>query len=663
MTACGGSSSNNSESKEEQGIKKIISYAEDGNNAVPTLQDYYNAGIQGVTEDNLNEMNQVVEGLEAKDVDTIEELNALTEKLGVNIIPVANAGNDTTVQINQSITLTGSGTDSDGTITAYQWKEGNSVLSNIASFNYTPTTDGTHTLILTVTDDDGATASDTININIIFDATSVSPLSYTDYKLSPMSDGDFNTLEQSQKYQVASKLYATLFYGTNANTFIEASSEDNFITQTQEMFDQPNDPAELSSTESLLTTYKGWGDGEVILPMLARLYHLQPGKEYMHRWAAYILTQTILFSPAYELATVYTNDAVNVYSNLVRDFDDEVSMQWSTYQHMMSNENWRRFRSPEDNGREMIEIFLMDFNDSHVPLAAKALQNWQLDKSSQTLVITLNENTEPITNLFEGITVFNGEDFYREIVLHPNFLSTICLRLVNIYFPNHTKAEQNIITEQLISSKPVSWTGLLKQIIYSKEYLLYSKKTRSFEESFYPIAKTLQWHPHEYSFMSIYKNLKEMHQACMKYKLGRETKVPLDSQSFAWYHKTVREKVMINYESNTTFESWDDGWSLKETFKILPTELNSKEKIAEHIIHSLFIPIIGRDATDEEIQFFMDMIDKEKYNNTTYKNYKWILLIGNDDPEDDYTQRGYFASMILDYLSRLSITYSFKPVN
>jgi hypothetical protein len=305
----------------------------------------------------------------------------------------------------------------------------------------------------------------------------------------------------------------------------------------------------------------------------------------------------------------------------------------------------------------------MDFNDSHVPLAAKALQNWQLDKSSQTLVITLNENTEPITNLFEGITVFNGEDFYREIVLHPNFLSTICLRLVNIYFPNHTKAEQNIITEQLISSKPVSWTGLLKQIIYSKEYLLYSKKTRSFEESFYPIAKTLQWHPHEYSFMSIYKNLKEMHQACMKYKLGRETKVPLDSQSFAWYHKTVREKVMINYESNTTFESWDDGWSLKETFKILPTELNSKEKIAEHIIHSLFIPIIGRDATDEEIQFFMDMIDKEKYNNTTYKNYKWILLIGNDDPEDDYTQRGYFASMILDYLSRLSITYSFKPVN
>jgi hypothetical protein len=561
------------------------------------------------------------------------------------------------------VTLSGSGNDGDGTITSYQWKEGATLLANTAAFTYTPTTVGTHTLTLTVTDDDGATASDSITVNAAFDATAITPLSYDEYRLVPMSDSDFNALNPSQKYRVASKLYSTLFYGTDPESFLAAVGSENFISQTQEMFDQPNDPSELSATETLLETYKGWGDGETILPMLARLYHLQPGKAYMHRWAAYILAQTILFSPAYELATVYTEDAVNVYTSLVRDFDSEVSMQWSTYQHMMSNENWRRFRSPEDNGREMLEIFLMDFNDSHVPLAAKALQNWQLDKESRTLVITLNENSDPITDLFENITVYNGEDFYRELVLHPDFLSTVSLRLVGIYFPEYTEAQQNAIVQQLVSSKPVSWTGLLKQIIYSREYLLHARKTRSFEESFYPIAKTLQWHPHEYSFMSIYKNLNEMNQASMRYKLGRKTEAPLDSQSFAWYHKTIREKVMINYETNTTFESWDDGWELTEMFKVLPDEIDTKEKIAEHMIHTLFIPIIGRDANDEEKQFLMDMIDKEKYNSTTYKNYRWISLIDNDDPEDDYKERGYFAAMILDYLSRISTTYTFEPVH
>lgn len=59
----------------------------------------------------------------------------------------------------------------------------------------------------------------------------------------------------------------------------------------------------------------------------------------------------------------------------------------------------------------------------------------------------------------------------------------------------------------------------------------------------------------------------------------------------------------------------------------------------------------------------MGMIDKEKYNNTTYRNYHWISLIGNEDPEDDYEERGYFAAMILDYLSRISTTYTFEPVN
>jgi len=81
-----------------------------------------------------------------------------------NKVPVVNAGNDKTVQINETVTITGTASDSDGTIVSHEWKKGNSVLATTLSFSYTPTVVGTDTLTLTVTDNDGATASDSVQI-------------------------------------------------------------------------------------------------------------------------------------------------------------------------------------------------------------------------------------------------------------------------------------------------------------------------------------------------------------------------------------------------------------------------------------------------------------------------------------------------------------------
>ena len=82
-----------------------------------------------------------------------------------NLPPTANAGINRTTQVNQSITITGSGTDSDGTIASYEWRLGATVLATTASFSYTPTVVGTDTLSLTVTDNDGATSTaDTMNV-------------------------------------------------------------------------------------------------------------------------------------------------------------------------------------------------------------------------------------------------------------------------------------------------------------------------------------------------------------------------------------------------------------------------------------------------------------------------------------------------------------------
>jgi len=171
LTACGGNNKN-SEIAKNKAISIITAYAEDGSKSKPSLQDYIDAGVVGVTQENLDQLNAIVDGLQEDEVDTTEELNALTAQLGVNLRPAANAGDDRRVQVNQSVTLTGSGTDSDGTIVGFEWWEGATVLSTSPSVTYTPVSVGTYTLELIVTDDDGATGSDTVDV-IASDAPTV----------------------------------------------------------------------------------------------------------------------------------------------------------------------------------------------------------------------------------------------------------------------------------------------------------------------------------------------------------------------------------------------------------------------------------------------------------------------------------------------------------
>jgi len=83
-----------------------------------------------------------------------------------NKAPTVNAGKDVTVEHNQEITLKGTAKDSDGTIESYVWKKGSKVLSKKANLKYTPTEVGKEILTLTVTDDDGATASDEVVVDV-----------------------------------------------------------------------------------------------------------------------------------------------------------------------------------------------------------------------------------------------------------------------------------------------------------------------------------------------------------------------------------------------------------------------------------------------------------------------------------------------------------------
>lgn len=255
LSACGGGSdaSGDTSSPNAQtiAIDKIKVYANDNTQAVPNIQDYKDAGVEGVTNDNINAVNSIVASLTESDVDTPEKIQILLTNNGltlnditppvitlkganpktiieseiytepgatavddrdgdVNVIitgdidtstigtyivtynaedaagnqarktrtvyvvasplsntaPTANAGSDKSVEVNNMITIIGSGSDSDGSVIAYEWKNGNAVISTNASFDYTPIAVGTDTLTLKVTDDDGSTDTDSMKVTV-----------------------------------------------------------------------------------------------------------------------------------------------------------------------------------------------------------------------------------------------------------------------------------------------------------------------------------------------------------------------------------------------------------------------------------------------------------------------------------------------------------------
>jgi len=88
-----------------------------------------------------------------------------------NQAPIANAGNDINITLPaNSVTLTGTGTDADGSVSSYAWSKisgpsgGNIQNANTASTNITGLTSGTYIFRLTVTDNAGADATDDVQV-------------------------------------------------------------------------------------------------------------------------------------------------------------------------------------------------------------------------------------------------------------------------------------------------------------------------------------------------------------------------------------------------------------------------------------------------------------------------------------------------------------------
>ncbi len=479
------------------------------------------------------------------------------------------------------------------------------------------------------------------------------------YTLEQVDDAFFNRLSDDQKRQVADKLLTTLFFGYPQPVLESRIAQGDFIASTlkglhQELNDKASVEEEIRDTKKF---YHSGSTNDEVNHILSRFYVMQKlDRYYLQNWIAYILTQTIMFSPAYELESSHAPNISRVYNALVRNLDEEATIGYSTYLHMISSDNWRRFRSPEDNGREMMEIYTLQFDDALVPLAGKALQNWKLDRDNDTLVIGLNENTQPL-QLF-GTTVVNGDDFYREMAKSSLFQKGVTTRLVDFFFTTAGKAEKERIVSKILQSNPQNWEDILLQIIFSKAYLLESSRPKSAEELFYALLKKMEYKHYRYTFYNFARSLEAMHQASMKYKLGKLERVPLDTLSFINYHKFIRERVMTrsaNPDKPNNYKEWDSvgfgsAYIGEDRFGL---DAADPKGSLDALVRYLFVSTISREPLPKELALFEGHMLVQKEKGLEYASGMNLIKTSG---------RANAAILILDYISRLGELYHYKRI-
>jgi hypothetical protein len=195
--------------------------------------------------------------------------------------------------------------------------------------------------------------------------------------------------------------------------------------------------------------------------------------------------------------------------------------------------------------------------------------------------------------------------------------------------------DKTAIVDEIVASEPMTFNDIFQNIIFSKEYLLNVERPKQFEETFFSVASRVDWYANQRFFRHLnresgssnFPSLNNMKQASMTYKLGRERTVPLDTLSFAFYHKAVREKLLVDRKGNPDNDD-DGGWQ---------ESLLAVDLVQDEFVDYLFLAVVSRKAGQQELNELNAIIADRGFNRNDRKMQQ--------------------AMIVLDYLSRLSELY------
>lgn len=126
--------------------------------------------VNGLVEGTYRFRLTVTDDRGATDSDTMSVVVNPVPPVPVNVPPVANAGSDKLVMLpNNTIALQGSGTDADGYIISYRWRKIGGPSASLTDHNTDRASasnlaEGLYEYELTVTDNDGASSADTVQV-------------------------------------------------------------------------------------------------------------------------------------------------------------------------------------------------------------------------------------------------------------------------------------------------------------------------------------------------------------------------------------------------------------------------------------------------------------------------------------------------------------------
>ena len=524
---------------------------------------------------------------------------------------------------------------------------------------------------------------------------------------APLSQAEFNSLPPEQQYQVANKLYGTLFRGISAEDFFDLSTgtenltpkSKTFLTDTKNALSTGLPIPVLNAADSAIEGLDSEGnpdpdeakylfdpdtdanDNEKPMQLpLARIKEYPISRDLYVQWMAYFLSNTIMFSPGFEMESTDAVDAQNMYRFLTTKLREKQTVRDIIRSNLPSLARWRISRSSENHALEAYELYLglFETEEDSVKGGIACKDYYLTDEDSGYVISTTSyPNTEPQL-ILGSYFITTCEDLYDVIASHPLVMPRVTEVLVNYLFSGRSQADRVKIINSIVSSGVQTFEDIFTTMIFSKEYLLKTERPRSFEESLMPLLDALKWDPKArpsdsvgrgiFSYMAsgstnpggrdniLYLGNKGWHS--MTLKIGRLPDVPLDALSFANYHKGEREQLLLNTTSYSGTQTDIPGL-------IYNGQGNDDDDVRDVVsqlslndyIHFLFLNTMQRKASVDEIDGLTAICDDLGFLIVdTNGNYK-IRPNTTDSRHDN------IAQVTFDYISRLPEFYYFKAVN
>ena len=508
-----------------------------------------------------------------------------------------------------------------------------------------------------------------------------------------LSQGEFNSLTPEDQYMVANKLLGTMFRGISAEDFFNLDagvanlqpSSSTFLTDTRNALARDMSNAEVLAYDTIIDGLDAEGNPDPAnakyrfdtssdlesnrrskqLP-LARIKEYPISRDMFVHWMAYVLINTIMFSPAEEMESTDYTDIQNMYRFLVTKLDEGVSIRQIIRSNLPSLARWRVSRSPENHALEAYELYLGLFEteeDSY--RGGIACKDLYLTSEADGYLIRRTDypNTEP--QLILGTNyITTCDDLYDVIAGHPLLIPRVTEAIFNYFVEvtnDNLQYRQQFISS-IVASGPETFEDIFTAILFSREYLLNIERPKSFEENLMPLLDTLKWDPASNSGdvdRSIFRRMTEfdsqmrlsgMGWDTMTYKIGRIPSVPLDGLSFANYHKALRERLLLNTCSyRGGCNAGGDGLLYDVNDDLIPAV---EQMSLEEYVDFLFLSAMQRKATAVEKSDLIALY--VALSHTTDVDGVTVVRSGRHDD---------IAAVTFDYISRLPEQYYFRAVN